>query len=278
MGNIYATAVSYKLGISVWSQFINTHHQNTPQLLILPVSPKDRVSLDKSPNLSFSLFIYEGWNWELTSQFASTSEILLNSRPLFHSPHLSYNLRSRPCAGTLLLTVHLWPLGWWPWPSLKPHCSPGLPLWSEIWACRNSLDPQAHLAFPHPKPWHILFPLLGSLSHMLSLWPTPTYPIGPLGERSLPSESLLWLSPSSWGISAMWLPSTLAFPYHHSYQFLLLLLILLSGIPTQTWVPRGQRMCVFSFSWHPEVLHLTYQGDLTIIDWINEHLLKHSAL
>lgn len=150
---------------------------------------------------------------ELTSEFASTSEILSNSRPLFHSPHLSYNVRSCPCAVTLLLTVHLWP---------PQDGDPGLP--SSLMAHQASLcglryghvDPWTHLAFPDSKPLHILSPPLGSLSHNLSFRSTPTYPIGPLWERALPPESLLWLSPSSWGISAVWLPSTLAFPYHHS--------------------------------------------------------------
>lgn len=147
------------------------------------------------------------------------------------------------------------PSGWWPWPSLKPHGSPGLPLWSEIWACRNSLDPWAHLAFPDPKPLHILSPLLGSLSHILSFWPTPTYPIGPLWERSLPPESLLWLSPSSWGISAMWLPSTLAFPYHHSYQFFIVIACFIIWHPHPNLsAKRAENVCLFlfmkSYTWH----------------------------
>lgn len=54
----------------------------------------------------------------------------------------------------------------------------------------------------------------------------------------------------------MWFPGTLSLPYHHPYQFLSLLLVLLSAIPTQT-AKRTENVCVFCCSLDLEGLHLT---------------------
>lgn len=175
---------------------------------------------------------------------------------------------------TLLFTVHLWPnrMVTLAFPQTSLLARPPFVVWDI--GVQKVFRPTGPFGVPLPRALHILFPLLGSLSHILLLWPTPTYPIGPLWERSLPPESLLWLFPRSWGICVMWFPSSLDLHYHHSYQSSRLLLVLLSGISTQTWGPRRQSMCLFLFmaSWSPT--HLTCQGDLTVVDWIHEHMLN----
>lgn len=112
MGNIYTTAISYKLGISVCLKPVYQHTplNYTPNSWFCLYHQKTECPWT-SHTTCFSLFHLQGTELEeLTSKSASTSAILLNSKPLFHGPLLPYNLSSCPWAATLPLTVHLWPL------------------------------------------------------------------------------------------------------------------------------------------------------------------------